>query len=212
MPGFPSAWDLNVYRSGKQGEQLLDPITTRKWRDDYGTYNRYDEDAFAAMGWSSVEVSDSLLPVAAELTWNRTSQVGFVGVDGVTFYRLTLSIGRMAGGEFEEMESEVLTLVPGELTDYLFEGPVEDATMVRVTRLEGRAGLDGPYEEIELTDTTIRAQPLPGCRVLSVTRVREGVRWGHFPLIAESGVTDYENATRYRTKRTIRELKAKTLE
>jgi len=206
-------WMLkDVYRSGQEGVELFNPIQTRKWRDGIGTYDRRSDDALADVGYQrNGPEHTGLLPYEPSYGTDRTARIGFLGRDGVTTYRVTMQVGHRPSASFVSLASYQLILPPTEMVDHTFATYIKDATEVVLTKLEARIGETAPFLEVPV-EGAFGQSPAESTRVLVVTKVRLGTRWGHYRLDYLSSGGDLENQDYYRTKRTFRELKAETVE
>jgi hypothetical protein len=204
-------WGEAVYKSGEQSIELLSRIETRKWRDDLGTYSRRHVSAFTGMGWEELDISSAPIPGLPSNTYDHTSQLLFVGRDGVTGYRITLDLGNGYGEDFTSVHTTVLEIPPGEAVDHLFAAYHAGADLLKISKLEARATPEDAYEEIPSDSGQISTSPTGACRVLCLCRRREGLRWGHRNMGPYDSEEDSDTTAYYLTRRRIRDMKAETI-
>lgn len=209
-----SAQGLGIYRSGREGVILHDPIVNNKWKDVCGVYERRDPSAFDSVGFEENYPSSLLVPPPTS-SRDRTALVGFVSANGSSSYRLTLSTGYHTGADWTSLATEVIIVNPGETATYLSDTFVDGASEVIIQSLEERVvGSEyvtlHPSDSVPMIGGLIQSRPGTNSKLLMVMKVREGYRWGHKRLDAVDA-TDRNDTEYFLSKTTFRNLRAETL-
>jgi hypothetical protein len=203
---------MDCYNTGNDTVQVSGLIDSNHWRDEFGTYTRRDESALDLIGQSDSTIR---LPSDPSNSDDFTSDISFIGKDGVTDYRVMMAIGNYNLPSFEVIDSFVIIVPAGELVTHTFSDFVEGADSISFVKLEELIEgvgyveipwLGGEFESNPAFDIT----PTDACMVMFTARIRNGTRWGHDALMYVDPMGDEQNKPKYKSKRVTKSFSTQT--
>lgn len=183
---YISADGAGIYRQGAISEELKGAISSKKWRDSHGTYDRSSSSALASVGHDSsgYDLSKILPPYASDE--NVTALATFLSADGGA-YRITVEARWHLPDDAGTLGTQTLTRElslgsPVTLSHTTFSPPADSYDRsLSVTQVEEKNAA-GEYTVLTAAASwqpLVSIGPDLGARVLAVTKVRHGYRWGH---------------------------------